>query len=125
MLQECRRVLKLKGEMLVSFPPFYSLFLVGGHQFKPFHFLGEKLAVKLTNITKKTDFKNYTTFFGTFGLHPLKIDQVKEIILNVDFKILDIYTRMSKINTAHLPGFLKDLMTWHVCYLVMKPNGSG
>ena len=37
MLQESFRILKQNGYMLLSFPPFYSLSLVGGHQFKPFH----------------------------------------------------------------------------------------
>ena len=59
--------------------------------------------------------------YGTSGLYPLRIDQVKALLLDCDFEIIDIYTRMSTINTTRLPGILKDLATWHVCYLARKP----
>jgi hypothetical protein len=51
----------------------------------------------------------------------LKIDEVKELIQESGFEIIDVYARMSAINTARLPGILKDLTTWHVCYLAQKP----
>ncbi|MBC7236506.1 MAG: class I SAM-dependent methyltransferase, partial [Chloroflexi bacterium] len=44
MLDESWRVLKPGGVLYLSFPPFYSLAMIGGHLFKPFHFLGERLA---------------------------------------------------------------------------------
>jgi len=120
MLQEAFRILKNNGHMLLSFPPFYSLSLVGGHHFKPFHFLGEKCAVKLTNLILKEKFTNYATTYGSYGLHPLTMGQVKTMIINTGFEIKDIYTRNFPINTVFLPGFLKDLMTWHACYLIRK-----
>jgi len=40
LLKEIYRVLKSGGLLYLSFPPFYSP--VGGHQFSPYHLLGEK-----------------------------------------------------------------------------------
>ncbi len=121
LIKESLRILKPQGGMMLSFPPFYSLALMGGHMFKPFHFFGEKVAIKLTNIFKGKNCKGYATCFGSFGLYPLSINKVKKMILNTGFETVDIYTRMFPINTAKWPGFLKDLATWHVCFLVRKP----
>jgi len=121
LLGEIWRVLKPGGKLYLSFPPFYSLTLVGGHNFKPFHLLGEKRAIAIVNRLRKKDFKNYATCYKTWGLYPLKIEEVKRLILGANFEILDMYTRLSPLNTAKLPGILKDLATWHVCYLAQKP----
>src|SRR3989344_7842710 len=56
-LKECERILKSNGVMLLTFPPFYSLF--GGHSVKPFHYLGEKIAIKITNKLKNKNIKSY------------------------------------------------------------------
>jgi len=121
LLGEIWRVLKPGGKLYLSFPPFYSLMLVGGHNFKPFHLLGEKRAIAIVNRLRKKNFKNYATCYKTWGLYPLKIQEVKRLVLGANFEILDIYTRLSPLNTAKLPGMLKDLATWHVCYLAQKP----
>ena len=64
---------------------------------------------------------NYATSFGSFGLYPLTMNQVKTMVSAAGFDIKDIYTRNFPINTAFLPGILKDLLTWHACYLIRKP----
>ena len=121
MLQECWRVLRPGGWLYLSFPPFYSLSMIGGHRFKPFHFLGEWFAVRIASLFHRKRFRSYATCYGVYGLYPLTIDQVKAFVLDAGFDLADVYTRMSLVNTAKLPGFLKDLMTWHVCYLARKP----
>ena len=122
MLSESFRVLRPGGVLHVSFPPFYSLTMVGGHQFKPFHFLGEKLAVRLTNLVRKTDIAEYSNAFGNFGLYPLTIGGVMKKLRSHGFEIEAVYTRMSPLNTAQLPGIVADLLTWHVCYFARKPT---
>lgn len=117
LLKECRRILKPDAKLYLSFPPFFSLALVGGHQFKPFHFFGEKIAIRLANFVGRANYENYASAFGKFGLYPLTVDQVKNLITAHNFEIIDIFTRMSPINTARFPGIIKDLMTWHACYL--------
>lgn len=124
LLQESWRVLKPGGILYLSFPPFFSLALVGGHQFKPFHFLGERLSVRLTNLVRGSNYTNYGAAYGNFGLYPLKIEDVKNRLLAQDFRVLDIFARMIPFNTARLPGPLKDLLTWHVCYLAQRSDDS-
>jgi hypothetical protein len=34
---------------------------------------------------------------------------------------MDQYTKLWSLNMARLPGVLKDLLTWHVCFLARKP----
>jgi ubiquinone/menaquinone biosynthesis C-methylase UbiE len=120
LLSETWRVLKPGGNLYLSFPPFYSLAMIGGHNFKPFHFLGERKAISIVNRIYKTDFRDYATCYDTWGLYPLKISEVKQLILGAKFEILDMYTRLSVVNTARFPGILKDLATWHVCYIAKK-----
>ena len=120
LLEESWRTLKSGGKLMLSFPPFYSLFLIGGHQFKPFHFLGEKLAVRLTNLVHQENHKSYKTCFGDNGLYPLTIDKVASLLEKHNFGLSEVFTRMGFINTAGLPGILKDLTTWHVCYVAYK-----
>ena len=114
MLVESRRVLKPKGFLYLSFPPFYSPF--GGHNVKPFHFLGERIAIKITNFLKNKNYVNYETFWGDFGLHRRTIKGVKKLLLNYGFEIKYIWTRFSLLNTTKIP-FLNEFLTWHVCFL--------
>jgi SAM-dependent methyltransferase len=122
MLAECRRVFRPGGMLYLSFPPFYSLAMVGGHQFKPFHLLGERYAIWMTNALRGTHYNSYADSFGDFGLVPLRIDMVEQLLMSAGFRPRQVFTRMSPVNTAHLPGILKDLLTWHVCFLAGCPD---
>lgn len=94
MIREAFRVLRPGGIFFLSYPPFYSLTLVGGHHFKPFHLLGEGLAVKIWNLKRKKRGKppiqDYGTCYGGFGLHPLKIDQVSRMLTENGFLLVEI-----------------------------------
>lgn len=116
-LQECRRVLRPDGTLYLSFPPFYSLAMVGAHGFQPFHFLGEKACLAIHNRLHGTEAQSYATSRPDYGLYPLTIDGVAGMLEAAGYEVIDTFTRMFPVNTAKLPGFLKDLATWHVCYL--------
>ena len=117
MLFEIRRVLKPGGFLYLSFPPFYSP--IGGHSVKPFHFLGEKLAIKITNAVKKRNIKSYDSMHGDFGLFRRTIKSVKKLLRKQGFEIKGIWTRFLPLNTAKIP-FLNEFLTWHVCFLCIN-----
>ncbi len=117
MLAQCRRVLRPGGALFVTFPPFYSLAMMGGHTFKPFHMLGERLSLFVHNKLHNDNVTSYADCYGGYGLYPLSIADVSHMIVNANFRITDIYPRMQPFNTCHLPGILKDLTTWHACYI--------
>jgi SAM-dependent methyltransferase len=115
LLQEIRRVLELGGLGYLSFPPFYTP--AGGHQFKPYHLLGEKLAVRLSGF----QCEGFSTCFGDWGLYPRTIDSVRRMCQEVHFSIEDISVRFLPLNTARLP-VLGEFLSWHVQFLLRKRN---
>ena len=109
------------GKLFLTFPPFYSLWMLGGHRFKPFHFLGEKLAVRLYNLRHPaTPVRNYRTCGGNYALFPLTIGRVERLLRESGFRVVSRYDRHLPVNTASWPGILKDLFTIHVCCLAEK-----
>ena len=115
LVKEIKRVLKKGGNCYLSFPPFWSP--VGAHQFKPFHYLGEKMAINLSRKLYGVRSHSYDDKYGK--LYKRKISQVKKYILDNNLKIKSISTRMSPINFARIP-FLNELLTWHVEFLIEK-----
>ena len=116
-LKECNRILKKKGVMLLTFPPFYSFF--GGHSVKPFHYLGEKTAISITNLIRNKKIKSYSHMFGDWGLYKLRIRDVKKMINKSGFKIEKIWVRYSPLNFSKIP-LLNDFLSWNVHFLCKK-----
>ncbi len=121
LIWELHRVLKTGGICYLSFPPFYSL--KGGHNISPFHYLGEKMAISIAFRLRKQTFKqygkDYKTLWGNFGLYPLKIRDVRNMISGVDFSTMRIQTRLLNTNFARVP-FLNEFLTWHVEFILKK-----
>lgn len=113
LISELCRVLKNDQFCYLSFPPFWSP--VGGHQFKPFHLLGEKNAVILSKLIRHVEADN----FGT--LYPTTIHHIKELVKETNFRIVGVSNRFSPINIAKIP-FLNELLTWHVEFLLRKED---
>lgn len=115
LVSEIKRVLKEDGICYLSFPPFWSP--VGAHQFKPFHYLGEKIAIKLARKFYHVRSFRYDDVYGK--LYIRRIGQVKRIIKDNKLKIKSISTRMLPINFARIP-LLNEFLTWHVEFLLEK-----
>ena len=115
LVSEIKRVLNKGGVCYLSFPPFWSP--VGAHQFKPFHYLGERAATTLARKLYHTKSYAYDDVYGKLKIR--KIGQVKKWILKSGLEIKSITTRMSPINFAKIP-LINELLTWHVEFLVKK-----
>lgn len=116
LLDEVRRIVVPSGWIYVSFPPWYSP--VGGHQFKPYHLLGEQAALRLWRVSEE----NYGTVYGNWGLYPRTIRGAKRMFAKVGLTIEHMDTRFMSINFARIP-ILGELLTWHVEFLLRRACG--
>jgi SAM-dependent methyltransferase len=129
LLLEIDRVMKSKGYLYLSFPPFYSP--LGGHQFAPFHYFGERLAISIFKRRKKyaqqewmeqyvsSSPTSYTTSFGSWGLYRMTIMWVKREIKKFHWDLIDCSARFFPVNPTLLP-VMGELLTWHAQFLVQK-----
>jgi SAM-dependent methyltransferase len=116
LIGELYRVLRPGGRGYVGFPPFYSP--VGGHQFKPFHLLGERIAVRLAG----GNVHSYATSHERGGLYRRTIRGVRRLLIRGGFEIEEISTRFTTLNVAKLP-WLGEVLTWYVQFTVRKGPG--
>lgn len=130
-LEETFRVVKEGGFVYISFPPFYSL--NGGHQFSPFHLLGEKMAIKikkkfglyrkrpwLQNKYKRIP-ESFSEAYGNWGIYKMTIGHFENLLKKTNFTIVDRSTRWIPIDFSGIP-ILREFLTWHVQYLLSKPT---
>ncbi len=128
LLQEIQRVLRTDGFCYLSFPPFYSP--RGGHQFAPYHLLGERFATwvyrktrarKLADWQKElvTEGRMYSSAYKGFGLHRVTIRAVRKWLAQTRLETIDVSTRFSPINTASWP-LIGEALTWHAEFLLRK-----
>lgn len=113
LLAEIKRVLTPDGFAYLSFPPFYTP--VGGHQFKPYHLLGERWALRLSRYRADS----FATCFGDFGLYPLTIRRVRRLLAEAGLEIRHESTRFFPFNVSRIP-VLGEFLTWHVQFLLCK-----
>jgi ubiquinone/menaquinone biosynthesis C-methylase UbiE len=116
LLREIHRVLKPNGLCYLSFPPFYSL--NGGHHFKPYHWLGERMALRM----RGGQHKSYAEAYGEWGPYVLTLRQAKQEIANAGFTNQSLNTRFMPINFAQWP-VLGEVLCWHAEFLLrLIPN---
>ncbi len=126
---ELHRLLRDDGIAYLSFPPFYTP--IGGHQFSPFHLLGERVALTMhrwKHLYRGRSWlqehypeapASFARAFGEWGLYPLTISKVERILRAYPFQILERSTRWLPIDVSGLP-VLGEFLTWHVQYLLCK-----
>ena len=116
-IHEINRILRSNQFCYLSYPPFFSP--VGGHQFKPFHLLGEKNAIKISKFFKHTNVESFDACAGNWGLYPTSIRRIKNLVKMEGFEVVKISTRFLPMNFATIP-FLCEFLTWHVEFLLQK-----
>lgn len=130
LLEETFRIVKEGGFVYISFPPFYSL--KGGHQFSPFHLLGEKAAIKIKKkvglyrnrpwLQKKYSEKpeSFSEAYGSWGIYKMTIGYFENLLKKTNFNIINRSTRWIPVDFSGIP-ILREFLTWHVQYLLSKP----
>lgn len=128
LISEIGRVLVPGGKLYLSYPPFYSP--RGGHQFSPFHLLGEKFALSMAqrrelfkHAWEKERFPDqpqaYAQAFGNWGLFPLTIQATRRLMRDQPFHLIEQSTRWLPVDFSHIP-VLGEFLTWHVQFLYQK-----
>ncbi len=128
LLEEIRRVLRPDGWCYLSFPPFYSP--RGGHEFAPFHYLGERFALRIHRLLGRPSpawvnrlYKpvvrpnSLSALYPRWGLYRLTIRKVRQLLAELDVDLVDLSTRYSPVNTARLPFPFSEVLTWHAQFL--------
>lgn len=129
LISEIERILKVGGICYLSFPPFYSP--RGGHEFAPYHYLGEKLALKLKHrrhvvpqwvrefYRAPMDPKTFTELYPDWGLYRMTIRRARQLVADSGLNMIDMSTRYLPVGFARWP-LLGEILTWHVQFLLSK-----
>ena len=128
-LGEIERVLKPGGYSYVSFPPYYSP--MGGHEYAPFHYLGEKLAMRLRGkrklagwvrdvYTVRDDAEGFSDLFAGFGLYKMTIRKFRRLLKASKLRCTDMSTRFLPVSFIRWP-WIGEVLTWHAQFLLQKP----
>jgi SAM-dependent methyltransferase len=129
LLSESERILRRGGHCYLSFPPFYSP--VGGHEYSPWHYLGERRALRLSRgpqrfpewvgglyeVSDEPDSFSHT--FGSWGLYRMTIAQAKRLIAGTDYETINLSTRYLPVSAVRWP-ILGEVLTWHAQFLLKK-----
>jgi len=131
LLTEIERVLRSDGVCYISFPPYYGL--IGGHEFSPFHYLGERIAIRLVrrHITKLNwvrqlyrfpeRARSFSEVYSRWGLYRMTIHKFRRLLSRTGLVCLDISTRYMPVSFASWP-LIGEILTWHVQFLLAKPR---
>lgn len=131
LLVEIRRLLRPGGVAYVSFPPYWSP--AGGHEFAPFHYLGQRLAMRLVSrervvpewvkamygANERAD--SFDDLYEGWGLFEMTIGKMRRLIPQAGFDLLDMSTRYLPISLIRWPLF-NEVLTWHAQFLLKKPE---
>lgn len=129
LLAEIQRTLKKEGYCYLSFPPFYSP--LGGHEFSPFHYLGEYWAIRLTRRRRRhlewvdnlynvsPNPQSFSEIYQDWGLFKMTIAKAKQLIASSRLEIVNMSTRYLPISMIRWP-ILGEIFTWHAQFLLVK-----
>jgi 2-polyprenyl-3-methyl-5-hydroxy-6-metoxy-1,4-benzoquinol methylase len=131
LLLEIQRLLKPGGTAYVSFPPYYSI--KGGHEFSPFHYLGQKAAMRIVANRKRSmpawvdqlyhatdQVTSFSDLYQGWGLFIMTIRRFRRLLRQTDLVLKDMSTRYMPVSFIRWP-LLGEFLTWHAQFLLHKP----
>jgi SAM-dependent methyltransferase len=133
LLAEIERTLIKGGYLYLSFPPFYSP--RGGHEFAPFHYLGDRLAIRLVRQEQRHPewvrdlFKvsqkpsSFAETFQGWGLYKMTIAKARRLLASSGLELMNTSTRYMPVSAIRWPG-VGEVLTWHAQFLLRKPVGG-
>lgn len=133
LLSEIERTLTPGGFCYLSFPPFYSP--RGGHEFAPFHYLGERLAIRLTKQEQRHPIwirdlykvsmkpRTFAETYPGWGLYKMTIATARRLTASSSLELVDMSTRYLPISFIRWP-VVGEVLTWHAQFLLRKPVAS-
>lgn len=131
LLREIERMLRRGGYCYLSFPPFYSP--LGGHEYSPFHYLGERWAMRLKGKQRRhpkwvdrlydvcSSPASFSEMYGNWGLFKMTVTRAKRLIQASQLRSIDVSTRYLPLSLIELP-ILGEVFTWHAQFLLQKPR---
>jgi len=129
LLEEVERVLTPRGFAYVSFPPYWSP--VGGHEFSPYHYLGESLALRLAARRaappewvhrvqqEAAGPRTFENLYRGWGLYRMTIRRMRRLLAGTGWERVDLSTRYLPVSLVRWP-LLGELFTWHAQFLLRK-----
>lgn len=129
-LTEAERVMKPEGFGYFSFPPYYSP--MGGHEYAPFHYLSEKVALRLVRHqavlpdwvsrmhTASDNPSSFADLYQGWGLYRMTICKFRKLLKHTHLICVDSSTRYLPMSFIRWP-VLGEVLTWHAQFVVQKP----
>jgi len=129
-LVEIERILRRGGVSYVSFPPYYSP--MGGHEFSPFHYLGERLAIRLARrhavvpewarqlYQLPDQVHSFSALAPGWGLYKMTVRGFRHLLARTGLVCTDMSTRYMPFSFVRWP-LLGEVLTWHAQFLLAKP----
>jgi SAM-dependent methyltransferase len=128
-LDEIERVLKPGGMAYVSFPPYYSP--MGGHEYAPYHYLGEKAALRLVNHRRvlpgwvsamhgaSEQPQSFAGLYQGWGLYHMTIRKFGKLLRGTHLTLVNKSTRYLPVSFVRWP-LVGEVLTWHAQFVLRK-----
>jgi SAM-dependent methyltransferase len=127
-LSEIQRVLRPGGLAYVSFPPYYSP--LGGHEFAPFHYFGERFALRMRRRRHlpawvaeihpvREDASGFADLFQGWGLFRMTIGKFLRLLSSSRLECRNLSTRYLPASFVRWP-WIREVLTWHAQFLLEK-----
>ena len=106
---------------------------MGGDEFPPFHYLGERLAMRLARRRADPpewvhrvqeapeEPRSFARLYRGWGLYRMTVRKMRRPPSATPFERIEVSTRYLPLSFVRWP-FLGEVLTWHAQFLLRKPR---